>query len=125
MVIEIGSAAGWIHDLAVTMGLEIQVANPNHEAWRWKNVKRKTDKDDALKLAQLSAMNQLPTLQLPSTEVRQWRSLIGYRNTLVARRPAGFDNTIEINAIAGPGCVLQDPPATKRWRRPSKSTAGA
>jgi transposase len=87
-VIEIGSAAGWVHDLAVTMGLEIQVANPNHEAWRWKNVKRKTDKDDALKLAQLSAMNQLPTLQLPSAQVRQWRSLIGYRSTLVARRTA-------------------------------------
>lgn len=88
VVIEIGSAAGWVHDLALTMGLPIQIANPNHEAWRWKNVKRKTDKDDALKLAQLSAMNQLPTLQLPSAEVRQWRSLIGYRSTLVARRTA-------------------------------------
>jgi len=49
VVIEIGSAAGWVHDLALTMGLPIQIANPNHEAWRWKNVKRKTDKDDALK----------------------------------------------------------------------------
>jgi transposase len=88
VVVEIGSAAGWVHDMALTMGLEIQVANPNHDAWRWKNVKRKTDKDDALKLAQLSAMNQLPTLQLPSALVRQWRSLIGYRNTLVARRTA-------------------------------------
>ena len=88
VVVEIGPAAGWVHDLALTMGLDIQIANPNHDAWRWKNVKRKTDKDDALKLAQLSAMNQLPTLQLPSAEVRQWRSLIGYRNTLVARRTA-------------------------------------
>jgi transposase len=33
-------------------------------------------------------MNQLPTLQLPSAQVRQWRSLIGYRTTLVARRTA-------------------------------------
>jgi transposase len=88
VVIEIGPAAGWVYDLALTMGLQIQIANPNHDAWRWKNVKRKTDKDDALKLAQLSAMNQLPTLQLPSAEVRQWRSLIGYRTTLVARRTA-------------------------------------
>jgi transposase len=88
VVIEIGSAAGWINDLAVTMEIPIEVANPNHEAWRWKNVKRKTDKDDALKLARLSAMNQLPTPTLPSAEVRQWRSLIGYRTTLVARRTA-------------------------------------
>lgn len=56
----------------------MQVANPNH-GWQWKNVKRKTDKNDALKLAQLSAMDQRPTLELPGTRVRQWRSLIGYR----------------------------------------------
>jgi len=88
VVIEIGSAAGWVYDMGLTMNVEVQVANPNHEAWRWKNVKRKTDKDDALKLAQLSAMNQLPMVQLPSKKVRQWRSLICYRNTLVARRTA-------------------------------------
>lgn len=88
VVIEIGSAAGWVHDLAQTLGLAIEVANPNHEAWRWKNVKRKTDKDDALKLARLSAMNQLPMLQMPDAKVRQWRSLISYRNSLVGRRTA-------------------------------------
>lgn len=88
VVIEIGSAAGWIQDLCEALGLPIQIANPNHEAWRWKSVKRKTDKDDALKLAQLSAMNQLPTLTLPGTKVRQWRSLIAYRWTLVGRRTA-------------------------------------
>lgn len=86
VVIEIGSAAGWIQDLCEALEVEIQVANPNHEAWRWKSVKRKTDKDDALKLAQLSAMGQLPTIKLPKSEVRQWRSLIGYRWSLVTRR---------------------------------------
>lgn len=88
LVIEIGSAAGWVKDLAEAMEIEVQVANPNHDAWRWKNVKRKTDQDDALKLAQLSSMNQLPTVQLPGAGVRQWRSLIGYRWTLVRRRTA-------------------------------------
>lgn len=88
LVIEIGPAAGWVHDLAVSMDIPVQVANTNHEAWRWKNVKRKTDKDDALKGAQLSAMNQLPTVQLPCSKVRQWRSLISYRWTLVTRRTA-------------------------------------
>ncbi|MCZ6836477.1 MAG: hypothetical protein O7G85_11940 [Planctomycetota bacterium] len=71
-MIEIGSAAGWIKDLAEAMGIEIQIANPNHEAWRWKTVKRKTDRDEALKFAQLSAMNQLPTITLPGADVRQW-----------------------------------------------------
>lgn len=88
LVIEIGSAAGWVADMAQALEIEIQIANPNHEAWRWKNVKRKTDKDDALKLAQLSVMGQLPMLTLPSSQVRQWRSLITYRWALVGRRTA-------------------------------------
>lgn len=88
LVIEIGSPAGWVRDMAAAMGIDSQIANPSHEAWRWKNVRRKTDRDDALKLAQLSAMNQLPTLELPAPKVRQWRSLIQYRWTLVQRRTA-------------------------------------
>jgi transposase len=53
VVIEACSPAGWVHDLAVEVGLPVLVANTNAEAWAWKNVKRKTDKDDALKLARL------------------------------------------------------------------------
>ena len=86
VVIEVGSQSGWVCDLCETLGVKVQVVNPNHEAWRWKNVKRKTDKDDALKLAQLSSMNQLPLVVLPARRVRQWRSLIAYRHTLVSRR---------------------------------------
>ena len=92
VVIEVGSQAGWVKDLCEALGIEVQVANPNHEAWRWKNIKRKTDKDDALKLAQMSAVGQLPTVELPGAKVRQWRSLIGYRWTLVGRRTAIKNN---------------------------------
>lgn len=91
VVIEVGPAAGWVRDLCEALGVPVQVANPNHEGWRWKSVKRKTDKDDALKLARLSAMDQLPTVTLPASQVRQWRprgSLIAFRHTLVGRRTA-------------------------------------
>jgi transposase len=88
VVIEVGPAAGWVRDLCESLGVPTQIANPNHEGWRWKNVKRKTDKDDALKLARLSAMDQLPTVTLPASRVRQWRSLIAFRHTLVGRRTA-------------------------------------
>ena len=54
VVIEICSSAGWICDLVRALGVEIQVASTAHQAWRWKNTKRKTDRDDALRLAQLS-----------------------------------------------------------------------
>jgi transposase len=86
IVIEICSAAGWIYDIAKALGLETEVANPSHQGWRWKKLKRKTDRTDALKLAQLSAMKQLPLVHVPDKAVRQKRSLIGYRRKLVERR---------------------------------------
>jgi len=88
VVFENGGQAGWMRDLCEALGVEFEVANPNHEGWRWKNIKRKTDRDDALKLAKLSAAGQLPTVQLPPRRVRQWRALIAYRSSLVGRRTA-------------------------------------
>ncbi len=43
VVVEIGSAAGWVHDMALTMGLPIQVANPNHEASHVEHCQAKPD----------------------------------------------------------------------------------
>jgi transposase len=85
VVFEICSAAGWVFDIARCLGIEVQVANTNGQAWRWKNVRRKNDREDALKLAQLSAMNQLRTVHIPNRQVRQKRALIQYRQSLVAR----------------------------------------
>ena len=101
IVFEICSAAGWIYDIAKTLHFEVQVANANTQAWRWKNIKRKTDRDDALKLAQLSAMNQLPTVHMPKPEVRQKRALIQYRQQLVKRRTQIKNNIRAIIEKAG------------------------
>lgn len=88
-VFEIGPLAGWVHEVMTGCGVrEIQVANPMGEAWRWRNLKRKTDRDDAVKLAELSAAGQLPTVHLPRGDVRQWRQTIAYRMTLVDRQTA-------------------------------------
>jgi hypothetical protein len=64
LVIEACSIAGWVFDLASSLGIAVKVANANGEAWTWKKVKRKTDRDDALKLAKLQLMNQLPTVHM-------------------------------------------------------------
>ena len=120
LVIEVGSAAGWVKDLAEALGIEVQVANPNHEAWRWKNVKRKTDKDDALKLAQLSVMDQLPTIQLPAAGIRQWRSLIAYRWTLVGRRTAIKNSIRAVLDRQG----LTHASGKKGWAREGLATLG-
>ena len=86
VVIEICDAAGWIVDLCRTLGIPVQVANTNQAAWRWKNVKNKCDREDALKLARLSAMDQLSPVHVPEKPVREWRSLILYRHKLIDRR---------------------------------------
>jgi transposase len=88
VVIEISPLAGWVGDLVRSLGMELQVANVNDEAWQWRRVKRKTDRLDALKLARMSARNELPQVHLPEIRMREWRSLIEYRQSLVARRRA-------------------------------------
>ncbi len=88
VLIEACLLAGWVHDLCAQLGIPCRVANTASEAWKFKHLKRKTDKDDAQRLAQLYRLDQLPTVTLPPTAVRQWRSLIACRQTLVGRRVA-------------------------------------
>ena len=93
VVIEVCNLAGWVCDLLRGMGVEVQVANTSDDAWRWRKVKKKNDRCDALKAAQLSAVNQIREVHIPRIEVRQWRALIAYRQQLVRRR-ARIKNTI-------------------------------
>jgi transposase len=86
IVIEACASAGWVYDLCGEAGLPCQVANTAGEAWRFKNLKRKTDKDDALRLAQLEALGQLPTVAVPPPDIRQRRALILARQRLVGLR---------------------------------------
>jgi transposase len=86
VVIEICSIAGWVSDLVRSLSIELQVANTADERWRWRNVKQKNDRNDALKAAQLSAVNQLCSVHIPEQTIRQWRALITYRQHLVQRR---------------------------------------
>lgn len=86
VVIEVCNIAGWVCDMLRGMGVEVQVANTSDDAWRWRKVKKKNDRQDALKAAQLSAVNQLREVYIPRIEVRQWRALIAFRQQLVRRR---------------------------------------
>ncbi len=50
VVMEVSEIAGWVVDIAAALGKETETANTSHDAWRWKNVKKKNDREDALKL---------------------------------------------------------------------------
>jgi transposase len=86
VVIEVCNIAGWVCDLLRELGVEVQVANTSDDAWRWRKVKKKNDRCDALKIAQLSAVNQIREVHIPRIEIRQWRALIAFRQQLVKRR---------------------------------------
>jgi transposase len=86
VVIEISPLAALVHDVAVSLGIAIQVADATQDAWRWRNVKRQTDRDYARKLARLAALGQLNPVHLPEPQMRPWRALVEYRQTPVAER---------------------------------------
>jgi transposase len=111
VVIEACLLAGWVHDLCGELGVRCLVANTASEAWKFKHLKRKTDKDDALRLVQPYMLGQLPTVTLPTTDVRQWRSLIACRQTWVGRRVA-VQNRIRALFVAQ---GLPAPRGAKAW----------
>lgn len=88
VVFETSTVAGWVADVCEELGLAYQVANPMDEAWSWRKVKRKTDRDDALKLARMAARGELPVAHMPPRATRQYRLLVKYRARLVERRVA-------------------------------------
>ena len=101
VVFEACALAGWVHDLCGELGVRCLVANTTGEAWKFKHLKRKTDRDDALRLAQLTAMNQLPTVTIPPKAVREQRALIATRQALVARRVAVQNRIRAILVVQG------------------------
>ena len=130
VVCEACALSGWVADLCEQLGLPCRVANTASEAWKFKHTKRKTDKDDALRLAQLFALGQLPTVTVPPPATRQWRALIATRQALVGRRAAAQNRARAI--LVGQG--LPAPAGRRRgpswaWRgsasTPSHSPAAA
>ena len=86
VVLETCDVAGWVHDRCLAAGVRVLIVNPRGEAWRWSKVKRRTDRDDALKLARLTLLDQLPTVHMPTPAERQKRRLIVHRRSLVESR---------------------------------------
>jgi transposase len=76
VVMEACGPSGWISDVCRARGLKTIVCSTNDEAWSWKNTKRKTDRDDALKLAKMAIMDALTPVHVPAPEVRQQRMLV-------------------------------------------------
>jgi transposase len=86
VVIEACAIAGWVHDVCTSKRYRVLVCNPAQEPWKWKHLKRKTDRDDALKIAKLAALDQLVAVYIPGRDQREFRSLVKYRKVVLGRR---------------------------------------
>jgi transposase len=104
VVIEACTLAGWVSDLCAELAIPCKVANTASEAWKFKHQKRKTGRDDALRLAQLEAMGQLPTVTVPPMQTRQWRALIAQRQRLVGLRVQAQNRSRSLLAAEGLPC---------------------
>jgi transposase len=111
VVVEACTPAGWVHELCAELGVRCAVANTAAEAWKYKHAKRKTDRDDALRLAQLVALGQLPEVVVPERRVREWRARIAHRQALVTRRVAAQNRIRAV--LVGQG--LPAPRAARAW----------
>ena len=78
---------GNIHDRLRPLAWQVTVAHPGQLRLIFKS-KKKHDRVDALKLAKLLYLDEVPRVHVPGLDVRGWRKLIEYRQKLLARRVA-------------------------------------
>ena len=83
---------GYLHERFSTIADRVQVAHPGQLRLIYRS-KRKHDRIDAQKLAQLLYMDLVPPVHVPSPDVRAWRGLIVYRHRLMDRR-VGVKNQV-------------------------------
>lgn len=112
VVVESGPLAARVHDLLVAQGVAVVVADTTGAAWSWKNVKRKTDPDDARKLVRLALLGQINPVHVPAPAVRQLRALLEYRRALVAEQTR-CKNRMRAALLASAGIPLA--PGAKAW----------
>jgi len=76
---------GWLHDQLRRVASRVVVAHPGQLRLIFRS-KKKNDRVDAEKLAKLLFLDEVPTVHVPSVDVRSWRNLIEFRNRLVGKR---------------------------------------
>src|SRR5213080_2335522 len=115
VVIEICSIAGWVCDLVRSLGIEMQVASTNDERWQWRKVKTKNDRRDGLKLAQLSARNELHLVQRRTKIKNHIRELLLREGQLLPRHRSAWtqDALAALEAMVKP---LREVSMDELWR---------
>jgi len=84
LVFEISGQAGFLYDALCDYADSVTVANPSKMTWIYRTAK-KNDRMDARKMAVLLSIGEIPSVYMPSREVRQWRQTILHRKGIVQK----------------------------------------
>jgi transposase len=76
---------GYLHEKFSKLSDHVQVAHPGQLRLIFR-AKKKHNRVDALKLAKLLYLDEVPRVHVPSLGVRSWRMMIEFRQKLLARR---------------------------------------
>jgi transposase len=76
---------GHFHDLLRPVAARVVVAHPGQLRLIYRS-KNKNDRNDAERLAKLLYLGEVPTVHVPSLDVRTWRELINCRSQVIAKR---------------------------------------
>jgi transposase len=76
---------GHYHDLLLPLASRVLVAHPGHLRLIFRS-NDKSDRKDAERLAKLLYLGEVPTVHVPSVDVRTWRELINCRSQVIAKR---------------------------------------
>lgn len=76
---------GHYHDVLRPLAARVLVAHPGQLRLIYRS-KNKNDRKDAERLAKLLYLGEVPTVHVPSLDVRTWRELINCRSQVIAKR---------------------------------------
>jgi transposase len=85
LTVEASTHGIFVYDYLISRGMDVKMANPSklrliYDSWK------KTDNEDALKLAELLRMNALPVCYVPDKRTRELRDIIRYGRSIVESR---------------------------------------
>jgi transposase len=91
---------GHYHDLLRPLATRVLVAHPGQLRLIYRS-KNKNDRNDAERLAKLLYLGEVPTVHVPSLDVRTWRELINCRSQVIAKRTRAKNSVRALLRSAG------------------------
>ncbi len=109
---EASTGYGFIFESLQPIAKHIAVAHPGLLRLIYRS-KKKNDRADALKLAKLLYIGEVPTVHVPPAETRAWRELITFRRKLVQKRTRAKNGLRGLLRSLG----IKAPPANRLWTK--------